>query len=93
MVEEMKECIVERVEEMVEKFWDMTEKVEYVGVVEELMGQAVEMVEVMMGCIVEMFEEKELIVGTVETEMAEGMAERDMVVEMVGYQVLAGDNL
>lgn len=92
MVEEMKECIVERVEEMVEKFWDMTEKVEYVGVVEELMGQAVEMVEVMMGCIVEMFEEKELIVGTVETEMAEGMAERDMVVEMVGYQVLAGDN-
>lgn len=93
MVEEMKECIVERVEEMVEKVWDMTEKVEYVGVVEELMGQAVEMVEVMMGCIVEMFEEKELIVGTVETEMAEGMAERDMVVEMVGYQVLAGDNL
>jgi len=85
MVEEMKECIVEKVEEMVEKVWDKTEKVEY-------MGQAVEMVEVMMVCVVEMFEEKELIVGTVEMEMAEGMAERDVVVEMVGYQVLAGDN-
>jgi hypothetical protein len=64
--------------------WDMTEKVEHKGVVEELMGEAVEMVEVMMGCVVEMFEEKELIVGTVEMVMAEGMAERDVVVEMVG---------
>jgi hypothetical protein len=62
------------------------------GVVEELMGQAVAMVEVMMGCVVEMFEEKELIVGMVEMEMAEGMAEMDVVVGMVGDQVLAEDN-
>ena len=92
MVEGKMGMAVDMVEEMVEKVWDMTEKVEHMGVVEELMGQAVEMVEVMMGRTVEMFEEKELIVGTVEMEMAEGMAERDMAVEMVGYQVLAGDN-
>jgi len=59
-----------------------------VGVFEKLMGQAVEMVEVMMGHIVGMVEEKELIVGTAEMEMAE----RDVVVEMVGYQVWAEDN-
>lgn len=58
------------------------------GVFEKLMGQAVEMVEVMMGHIVGMVEEKELIVGTAEMEMAE----RDVVVEMVGYQVWAEDN-